>query len=313
MQTITGDKTNARPCVATIGFFDGVHCGHRYLISQVCDAAAMRGLASAVVTFSVHPRRVMHPDFAPELLTTCAEKNHLLSETGIDLCLMLDFTPQLAQLSARQFMEQLKTRYHVQALVIGHDHRFGHNRDEGFDDYLCYGRELGMEVLLSRAYYYNICAEWGDEQGTVSSSCVRHLLKEGEVAHAATLLGYPYFLQGTVVKGYQVGRRIGYPTANLQVADSDKLVPADGVYVVRVRVQGDDYGGMLSIGHRPTFDNGPERSIEVHIFRFQGDIYDCPMRIEFVQRLRKELKFNSPDELIARLKQDEQQALAILS
>ena len=293
------------PSVATIGFFDGVHRGHRFLIEQVCEAAAVRGLASSVITFPVHPRKVMHPDFHSELLTTCDEKTALLADTGIDYCIMLDFTPDLARLSAKQFMAVLKGDYQVQALVIGYDHRFGHNRSEDFDDYVRYGQELGMEVILAQAYSNN--------EMTVSSSAIRHLLLEGDVSEAANCLGYHFFLNGTVVNGYHVGRKIGFPTANLRVSDSDKLIPCDGVYAVRVCVEGKEYGGMLSIGYRPTLENGPDRSIEVHIFRFDADIYQQPMRLSFVRRTRPELKFDSIEELIAQLHRDEVEIKSILS
>ena len=211
----------SRPSVATIGFFDGVHRGHRYLIEQVCAVAAGRGLASSVVTFPVHPRKVMQADYHPKLLTTCDEKVSLLAKTGVDYCMMLDFTPEIARLSAREFMSILKDRYQIQALVVGYDHRFGHNRSEGFEDYVHYGRELGMEVLLARAYSYS--KETSVTEVTVSSSAIRGLLLEGNVSEAAEYLGYDFFLDGTVVGGYQVGRKIGFPTANLRVSDSDKL------------------------------------------------------------------------------------------
>ena len=293
------------PSVATIGFFDGVHRGHRFLIEQVCKAAAARGLASSVITFPVHPRKVMQPGFHPELLTTCDEKVALLAGTGVDYCVMLDFTLDLARLSAKQFMAALKQDYQVQALVIGYDHRFGHNRSEGFDDYVRYGRELGMEVILAQVY--------STDAMTVSSSAVRRLLLEGNVSEAANCLGYHFFLSGTVVNGYHVGRKIGFPTANLCVNDSEKLVPADGVYAVYVFLGEKKHTGMLSIGYRPTLNNGIDRSIEVHIFNFDADIYDQPMRLSFVRRTRPELKFDSIDELIAQLHKDETEITAILS
>lgn len=300
-----------RPSVATIGFFDGVHRGHRYLIEQVREAAAARGLASSVITFPMHPRKVMQSDYHPELLTTCDEKVTLLAQTGIDSCIMLDFTPEVARLSAKEFMSILKERYRIQALVIGHDHRFGHNRSEGFEDYVRYGKALGMEILLARAYTYK--REVAETEVTISSSVIRRLLQEGNVSEAAEYLGYDFFLEGTVVGGYHVGRKIGFPTANLRVTDPDKMVPADGVYAVHVFLEGKKYGGMLSIGYRPTLDNGPDRSIEVHIFHFNADIYNQPMRISFVRRTRPELKFNSMDELIERLHLDEAEIKGILS
>lgn len=306
-----------RPSVATIGFFDGVHRGHRYLIEQVREVAAVHGLASSVVTFPVHPRKVMQSDYRPQLLTTCEEKVALLAETGVDDCIMLDFTPEIARLTARQFMELLKEDYGIRALVIGYDHRFGHNRSEGFDDYVRYGQELGMEVLLAREYSYikkDAAEGMGiiQEEDAVSSSVIRHLLLAGDVTLAAECLGYDYFLNGTVVGGYRVGRTIGFPTANLRVSDADKLIPADGVYAVRIFLDGKEYGGMLSIGYRPTVNNGTDRSIEVNIFHFDADIYNQPMRISFVRRTRAELKFNTIEELVAQLHQDEAEIKTIL-
>lgn len=307
-----GADASSRPGVATIGFFDGVHRGHRYLIDQVCEVARVRGLASVAVTFSVHPRKVMQASFQPELLLTCDEKIDLLREAGIDRCIVLDFTPAMSQLSARQFMALLKDRYGVAALVTGYDHRFGHNRAEGPDDYVRYGRELGMEVIPARAYDCRV--EDADGNGhNISSSLIRSLLHRGDVSAAAACLGYHYFLQGTVVGGYRVGRTIGFPTANLKVDCPDKLVPADGVYAVRVGVDGREYGGMLCIGLRPTLNNGSGRSIEVNIFDFHDDIYGHPMRLSFVCRTRSEQKFRTVDELIARLHQDEAEVRGILA
>ena len=293
-------------CVATIGFFDGVHRGHRFLLNQVQQEATRRGLASAAVTFPVHPRKVMHPDYHPDLLTTCTEKVALLEAAGLDYCIMLDFTPALAALSARQFMALLQERYHVEVLLVGYDHRFGHNRSECFDDYRRYGHELGMEVLRAEACSYN-------DELVVSSSAIRRFLQSGRVEEAAACLGYRYSLAGEVVEGYRVGRTLGFPTANLHVADPDKLVPAEGVYAVRVFLEGQTYGGMLCIGNRPTLDNGIQRSIEVNIFRFNGNVYHRPMRIEFVAYMRPEQKFETLDGLVEQLRKDEVMAQVILS
>ena len=180
------------PCVATIGFFDGVHLGHRFLIEQVRRAAAAKGMRSALITFPVHPRKVMNSGYRPELLTTRDEKLALLAGTEVDYCMMLDFTPQVSRLTAREFMTGiLKERYNVQALVIGYDHRFGHNRSEGFEDYRRYGESMGMEVIRAEA-----CVEDGVR---VSSSVIREFLHEGRVREANRCLGYDYFLDGTVV------------------------------------------------------------------------------------------------------------------
>ena len=253
----------------------------------------------------------MQPDFRPELLTTCDEKVSLLAGTGIDYCIMLDFTLDLACLSAKQFMAILKQDYRVQVIVIGYDHRFGHNRSEGFEDYVCYGKESGIQVSRAQAYTSDI--EIGTTRNIpVSSSLIRKLLHEGEVEIAARCLKYEYFLDGTVVGGYQVGRKIGFPTANLSVDDPDKLIPADGVYAVWVTFDGKTYMGMLNIGVRPTIDNGPNRTIEVNILHFHSNIYDKFIRLTFVKRTRPELKFSSIGELIVQLHKDAEETEAIL-
>ena len=300
------------PCVATIGFFDGVHAGHRYLIQQVKEIAAAKGLRSALVTFPVHPRKVMNAEYRPELLTTPEEKISLLADIGVDYCLMLDFTPEISRLTAREFMTQLlKERYQVKYLVIGYDHRFGHNRSEDFEDYVRYGKEIGIEVIRAKAYASNIEIE-NEPNIPVSSSLIRKLLHQGEVNLAADCLKYEYFLDGIVVGGYQVGRKIGFPTANLRVDDPDKLIPADGVYAVWVTFDGKTYMGMLNIGVRPTIDNGQNRTIEVNILHFHSDIYDKFIRLTFIKRIRPELKFSSIDELITQLHKDAEKTETIL-
>lgn len=300
------------PSVATIGFFDGVHAGHRYLIQQVKEIAAAKGLRSALVTFPVHPRKVMNKDYHPELLTTPEEKIKLLANIGVDYCLMLDFTPEISRFTAREFMTRLlKERYQVKYLVIGYDHRFGYNRSEGFEDYVRYGKEIGIEVIRAKAYTSNIEIE-NVPNVPVSSSLIRKLLHQGEVNLAANCLKYEYFLDGIVVGGYQVGRKIGFPTANLSVDNPDKLIPADGVYAVWVTFDQKTYMGMLNIGVRPTIDNGPNRTIEVNIFHFHSDIYDKFIRLTFVKRTRPELKFSNIDELITQLHKDAEETEAIL-
>ncbi len=285
------------PCVATIGFFDGVHLGHRFLIEQVKELAKDKGLRSALITFPVHPRQVMKSDYRPELLTTPEEKIELLKAQGVDYCIMLDFTVELSQLSALSFMKDiLQQRYNVSTLIIGYDHRFGHNRSEGFEDYVRYGQQIGMNVYRAQACMI--------DDLNISSSLVRTHLLEGKIDLSTRYLGYNYSIEGVVVGGYRVGRTIGFPTANLDLRESNKLIPSDGVYAVRVEVKGCLYAGMLNIGYRPTLDNGSKKSIEVHILRFDEDIYDEKIRLYFVSRIRSEMKFSGLDELITQLKRD---------
>ena len=292
------------PTVATIGFFDGVHLGHRYLINQVKIAASQCGWCSSIITFPIHPRQVIQSDYQPQLLSSPEEKIELLSQTGVDNCILLPFTRELSKLTAWEFMQLLYEQYKVRMLVIGYDHRFGHNRAETFEDYCRYGRELGIHIMQATAYT--------QEQDKVSSSAIRRALLSGDVMTAHKYMGYNYFLEGTVVSGYQVGRKIGFPTANLRVDFPYKLIPSIGVYAVRVQVAGQQWKGMLSIGYRPTINNGNDLSIEVHILDFQGDIYNQKMRIEFIEFLRPEIKFDSVDELIAQMHKDKEETIKVL-
>lgn len=291
------------PCVATIGFFDGVHRGHRYLIKKMKElAAGENGMASTVITFDRHPRLVLNKEFQPKLLNTNEEKQALLAKTGVDNCVMLHFDKETAALSARDFIHNvLHDKLNVKKLVTGYDNRFGHNRAEGFDDYVAYGREVGIEVICGEAFVLNGV--------NVSSSVIRSFLSEGEVKMAAMCLGYPYFLTGRVVSGFQEGRKLGFPTANLKVEDAFKLIPKPGVYAVRVMTEDskEAMGGMMNIGTRPTFD-GHETTLEVNIFNFNGDLYGQNVEVMFVSRLREEQRFSSVQKLAAQLATDRRMA-----
>ena len=292
--------------VASIGFFDGVHRGHRYLIKAVMDCAAKCGMQSTVVTFDRHPRLVLHKEFQPRLLTTAEEKAALIKSTGVDNCVMLHFDEKLASLSAYDFMKDvLRDRLNVRKLITGYDNRFGHNRSEGFDDYVRYGRELGIDVMRADAFVLN-----GVQ---VSSSVIRSFLSAGEVEMAAMCLGRHYRLAGRVVGGYHEGRKLGFPTANIELADRLQLVPETGVYAVKGSIDGGARlaGGMMNIGNRPTFD-GTETTLEVNIFGFSGDLYGHEVSVKFVKRLRGERKFSSAAKLAEQLEADRADAMAAL-
>ncbi len=287
-----------RQCVATIGFFDGVHRGHQCLVSQVSGLARELCCPSMVITFDRHPRQVLHSDYIPQLLSTLEEKKALLQALGIDRLEVLPFTRELSRMTALEFMRQvLRDRLQVSTLVMGYDHHFG--SDGGtFPDYVEWGRQAGIEVVLAREL----------EGEKVSSSRIRRFLAQGDVRMANHLLGYTYSLEGEVVCGHQVGRHIGFPTANLQVRN-DKLLPALGVYAVRVTVSdGTTYGGMLCIGHRPTLNNGSELSVEANLFDFRGNLYGQKVKLSMVDRLRDEQSFPSVQALQHQLEQDAVQA-----
>ena len=286
--------------VATIGFFDGVHAGHRCLIGQVVAEARCRGGSSLLVTFDRHPSLVLRPEASLALLTTDDERQELLQATGADDIAVIPFTRQLASMSARAFMDSvLKKELGVQVLVIGYDHRFGHGRTDTFEDYVRYGREIGIEVLQ---------AEELAGVDHVSSSAIRRALQVGDVQRANSMLGYPYFLRGSVVGGFRIGRQLGYPTANILPSDPRKLIPKDGVYAVQVLTEkmraALGFPGMLYIGERPTFGGG-ERTIEVHLLHFHGDLYDEQVEIRFLRFVREQRTFASAEELRQQLQTDE--------
>ena len=287
-----------KPNVVTVGFFDGVHLGHQHLIRQVVSLAHDKGMESTVVTFSRHPRQVLQPRFKPQLLTTFEEKISLLTQTGVDNCVVLDFTKEMAALSARSFMQQvLRDQLHAHCLITGYDNKFGHNREEGFDDYVRHGQELGIEVLQSSPLTV------GDI--LVSSSTVRRQLLDGDIEAASSCLGRRYSFAGKVVSGFQQGRKLGFPTANIELDDSQKLLPKTGVYAAKVLVEGEaEYKlAVMNIGVRPTFD-GHEPTIEVHVIRYQGDLYGRRMTVCPYHRWRGEHKFETLDLLVAQMHED---------
>lgn len=287
--------------VATIGFFDGVHRGHRFLLDFLRGVGRERGLATLVVTFPDSPSRVLRPQSEVPLLTTADEKCRLLEQCGVDSVVLLPFTHELSSLTAFEFMEQvLRRRLGVDVLVMGYDHRFGRGGAASFADDVAYGRSLGLDVVQAPAYHFEAAA--GDV--VVSSSAIREVLLQGEVEKARIGLGYDFFLEGQVTGGYHVGTSLGYPTANISVP-AFKLVPADGVYAVRVELDGWKGAGMLNIGHRPTLDNGTDRSVEVHIFDFHENIYSEHIRVSFVKFVRRETRFESLDALKQQLQTDE--------
>ncbi|OJV83338.1 MAG: riboflavin biosynthesis protein RibF [Bacteroidia bacterium 44-10] len=299
MDLAVGKETSDLSFIATVGFFDGVHIGHRHLIDQVKREAARRGLPSAVITFPVHPRKVLQTDYQPALLCGFDEKIEQLATTGIDYCISLPFTVELSQLSAKEFMQKvLKEKLRVDTLFVGYDHRFGRDREDSYPEYRQYGKELGMHVILATEL------QIGDDD--VSSSEIRRLLKGGEIKEANELLSYNYRLSGKIVEGYQVGRTIGYPTANMRVWERYKVVPELGVYAVMVHLRDLIYPGMLYIGRRPTLHTDNEISVEVNLFDFNGNLYNQSMSVEFIDFIRPDRKFDTKEELVAQIHQDKE-------
>ena len=285
---------------ATIGFFDGVHRGHQFMIDSLTTMAHAQGKQSLVITFDRHPRQVVHADYVPQLITTTDEKLQLLHATAADRIEVLHFDAQMAQLSAYEFMRQvLHEKYGVAMLLTGYDNRFGHNRAEGFADYVRYGEEMGMKVLQNTPI---------DIDGLrVSSSFIRRLIVEGNITEANNCMGHPYSITGSVAHGFQEGRRIGFPTANIVPESAEKLVPGNGVYATRVSVEGGEWmPAMLNIGTNPTFQR-QQTTIEAHIIGFEGDIYGRKVRVEFGRKLRDEQRFESVEALQKQLEADKKE------
>lgn len=288
---------------ATVGFFDGVHRGHQHLIGQVASEARKRGLQTMVVTFDRHPRQVLKTDFQPQLLTSFEEKMERLEKAGVDCCTVLHFTPEMAAMTAADFMGLLSGKLGVRCLVVGYDNRFGHNREEGFDDYVRHGAERGVEVLQSTPFAVDGIR--------VSSSAIRKMLARGDMEGATKCLGRHYTLDGRVVEGFQQGRRLGFPTANL-LMEEDKMLPASGAYVARARVEGmmEAKRAVTNIGTRPTF-NGTAMAIETYVIGYEGDLYGKRLMVELTHRLREERRFESTALLAEQLREDVRQANTI--
>ena len=305
MLTLTNPENYSEKCVATIGFFDGVHSGHRFLLEELIKTSKTQGLTNVVITFSEHPRNVLDKNFKPTYITTLNEKLALLEKIGIDVCIVLDFSEELSKLSAFDFMKNiLSEKFNVKTLLIGYDHRFGHNKSENFEDYLKFGKNLDIEVIQANQLTTNNLHK-------LSSSEIRKLILAGNVLEANKLLSYPHSFYGQVTEGYKVGRKIGFPTANL-TPQPEKLLPTTGVYAVKINYKSKFYNGMMNIGNRPTLQNDNNQSIEVHIFDFEEDIYKQEVEILFIDKIRNEQKFDNLGTLIARLELDKIEAKKIL-
>ncbi|MEZ4988136.1 MAG: bifunctional riboflavin kinase/FAD synthetase [Saprospiraceae bacterium] len=292
--------------VVTIGSFDGVHTGHRQLLSRIQHLAKQCGGESVVVTFDPHPRQVIYPqDDTLQLLTSTEEKIALFKELGIDNVVIVPFTVAFSQMSADEYIENfLLAKFHPHTIVIGYDHRFGLNR-QGDIAYLKWYSERSNFTVIE-------IPPQEVDQIAVSSTKIRNALLERKLAEANKWLGYSFRLTGKVVKGQQIGTGLGYPTANIVPHQSVKLIPADGIYAVRVEYEGVSYDGMLYIGSRPTVNKGLARSIEVNIFDFAKDIYGDNITVELVAFLRDDAVFDNLDALKTQLQKDREAALSAL-
>jgi riboflavin kinase/FMN adenylyltransferase len=306
MMILSPEIRLSTPSAATIGCFDGVHRGHQMLVQLMVRQARQRGLKPIAVTFDRLPRQLFDPTFHPQLLSTLEEKTDYLKELGVEEIIILPFTHELAGLSAEAFMRNiLRDRLSVACLVTGYDNRFGHDRSEGFEDYVRYGQMLGIEVVRGDVAMM-------DNQMAVSSTVIRRLLAdEGKVEAMPDVLTRRYTLSGRVVSGEHIGHELGFPTANLEPDSSEKLIPASGAYAVWAMVDGKRLPAMMNIGTRPTFE-GKRQTLEVHILEAVGNLYGQQMTVAFVHRLRAEQRFDTREALIVQLEHDRQATEDIL-
>ena len=294
-QSTINFSTN-RKTIITIGTFDGVHLGHQSILKKVVEAKENNTYESSLLTFFPHPRMVLQQDTSIKLLNTIDEKAELLDKFGIDNLIIHPFDAAFSNLSAEEFVKEiLIDRLNIHKIIIGHDHRFGKNRTADIGDLILFGKKYGFEVEQINAHEIDEIA--------ISSTKIRKALMEGNIKLANQFLGYSYFISGKVIEGKKIGRTLGFPTANIQINESYKLLPKNGVYIVSSEINDIQYFGMMNIGNNPTLGEN-EQSIEVHYFDMSENIYNKKLKISILEHIRDEQKFNSLTELQAQLEKD---------
>lgn len=284
--------------VVTIGTFDGVHVGHRKIIQRLLSSAEGSELESAVLTFFPHPRMVVQEDADIKLINTIDERKELLGQTGLDHLIVHPFTMEFSRLSAEAYVEEiLVDKLRAKKVIIGYDHHFGRNRRANIHDLKRYGEQYGFEV--------EEISKQDIDDVSISSTKIRKALSSGDIERANTYLGHPFILSGKVTRGKGLGRQMNYPTANLEIVEKYKLIPAKGVYVVQSTIGNTLYYGMMSIGTNPTV-GGQDLSIETYFFNLDQDLYDKQLEIQVLKRIRDEKNFSGIEELIKAMKADEQ-------
>ncbi|WP_190810752.1 bifunctional riboflavin kinase/FAD synthetase [Flagellimonas sp. S3867] len=305
VQGISQFSDSSFQTAVTIGTFDGVHLGHGKILERLINNAKNDGLKSTVLTFFPHPRMVLQKDTDIKLLNTLDEKIQILDEMGLDYLIIHPFTKDFSRLSATEFVRDiLVNSLKTKKIIIGYDHRFGRNRNANIQDLVTFGNALDFEVEEIPAQEIDAVS--------VSSTKIRNALLEGDITTANSYLTYPYMLTGAIKKGKGLGKQFGFPTANLHIAEDYKLIPKNGVYVVKSIINGKEHHGMMNIGFNPTV-SGTEKSIEVNFFEFEGDLYDKKIQVNILHRIRDEHKFDSVKELQEQLKQDKKQSLLLIS
>ncbi len=299
---------SARRPVITIGVFDGVHMGHDKLLNRLKEIAKQENGESVVVTLWPHPRLVLSNDIKNlKLLNTLEEKKILLEKRKIDHLVIIPFNKETSRMTACEFTDEiLAKKLNVHYLLVGHDHQFGKGREGDYND---------LKACSSKYNFKLERLEAEKKEGIkISSTKIRNVLLEGKIQQANNYLGYEFFIKGKVVGGHRIGNRLGFPTANVEIQDSYKLIPKDGVYAVRAVIEGHYHNGMLNIGYRPTFNKyGSRKTIETHLFDFEDDIYNKDIIIHFVQRIREERGFENVDKLVEQLEKDKKAAKRIFT
>jgi len=299
------DFTPVRNAVVTSGTFDGVHVGHQKILSRLHEIAERTKGDTVVITFWPHPRLVLYPDADLKLLNTFEEKAELIKEQGVHHLLRIPFTKEFSQLSSEEFITKiLVEKIGTKKLVIGYDHHFGKNREGSFEQLKLNGPKYGFDVEeISRQDVDHVA---------VSSTKIRQAIETADIEAATHLLGRAYSINGRVIKGDQIGRLIGFPTANLEIDSNHKLIPADGIYAVTIIHEHTQYDGMLYIGNRPTVE-GSRKNIETNIFKFNKDIYGESLSVHLHQFIREDRKFNDVEKLTLQIKKDEEKSIQILN
>jgi len=290
--------TSKKKTIVTIGTFDGVHVGHKKILEKIIQNTNNSDYESLVLTFFPHPRTILQTATEMKQLNTIDEKSNLIEKAGIDNLVIHPFDKEFASLSAEEFVKKvLVDIFNIQKIVIGYDHRFGKNRTADINDLIAFGNQYNFEVEQISAEELNEVA--------VSSTKIRNALSDGNIELANSFLGYNYTITGMVVQGKQLGRTIGFPTANISINEDYKLIPNSGVYVVECKIENQSYFGMMNIGTNPTVENtNQKQKLEVNIFDFDQDVYGKSINISFLKRIRSEQKFDSLDALKAQIAND---------
>ena len=288
--------------IATIGTFDGIHIGHQKILNSLLRFSKENGLKSVVITFDPHPRKVINKKNSIELINTIEEKKEKLKTLGIDYLILQKFDEKFSETEANKFVEILKNNINIEKLIVGYDHRFGKNRNADINDLKKYGKELNFEVIEIDALEI--------EEVNISSTKIRSAIKDGNIRLVNSYLGYNFFLSGEVVKGHSRGKELGFPTANLKI-DEDKIIPKNGVYLVKSKIDHQDIYGMMNIGYNPTFNN-KSKKIETHFFNLNKNLYGKIIKIELLEYIREEKRFETVDDLIQRLKLDREKCLKLI-